>query len=231
MSSGKQDSEVWQPQNLVFYLNVYYSDQIDWNQQLMKLQKKGKTKEQNRRHLAFTILAPFISKVRPTDPPEALLFACFKFDAFNDLDWANKLEDIFDRDQIIKKERKHLMSIGSIAPVEYHSRSRQALKWIYEEAAKDKSINTENKEAVLNRLKSVVMIYGPSSICSLFQRPELKSSFFMKTPNWRTGYFIEHALREHFSHDQLLKMKQRDIASSPEELIKFFGTPAKNTSS
>lgn len=231
MSNEKHESEVWKPHNLTFYLSVYYSDKPDWNLQLLKLQKKGKTRDQNRRHLAFTILAPYISKVRETDPVEALLFACFKFDAFNDLDWASKLEDIFDRDQIIKDQRKDFMSIGSIAPVEYHSRSRQALKWIYEEASQDSSISVGNKEEVLNRLKSVVMIYGPSAVCSLFQRPELKSSFFMKTPNWRTGYFIEQALYEHFSHEQLLKMKHRDIQSAPDELIKFFGPVAEKSSS
>ena len=231
MSSGEATNEVWQPENLNFYLNVYYSDVPDWNRQLERLRAKGKSKDVNRRHLGFTILAPYMLRMRPTDPPEALLFACFKFDNFYDLDWADLLEKTYDQDQIIKQRRKALLQMGSIVPVEYHSRSRQAIKWIYEQASEDPSVTSDNKAEVLNRLKSVVVIYGPSAICSLFQRPEIRSVFLTKTPNWRTGYFIEHSLYEHFSFEQLQQIKERDLESAPEELVKFFGEPSTEQSS
>lgn len=230
MSNGAKENEVWNPENLIFYLSVYYSDKPDWMKQLAKLQRKGKPREMSRKHLAYTILSSYLLKVRTTDPPEALLFACFKFDSFDDLDWASKLEDIFDEDQLIKANRNRMMG-SIISPVEYHSRSRQALKWLYEEASADPTVDESNKEMVLQRLRNSILLYGPSAICSLFQRPDIKSSFFMKAPNWRTGYFIERALYEHFSFEQLVQMKERDLESAPSELIKHFGEAEQSQSS
>lgn len=66
------------------------------------------------------------------------------------------------------------------------------------------------------------MIYGPTAVCSLFQRVELKSEFLMKMPNWRTGYFVEHFLYKFFTLDQLQQMKKLDIEKAPHELVKFF---------
>src|SRR5690606_29054523 len=122
-------------------------------------------------------------------------------------------------------------SMGVIAPIEYHSRSRQAYKWILEEAAKDPTINESNKSDVLNRLKSSIMIYGPSSICSLFQRIEIKPAFISNALNWRTGYFIEQALYNFYDFEKLQQFKQRDIQSAPNELIKQFIDPQKEHSS
>lgn len=218
-----EENSVWQQDKLAYYLSVYYSDQTDWMRQLDKLWSRNSSRENKRRQIAYTILSPYFVKTRPTDPVEALLFVCFKFDNFNEINWEEKLEEIFKQDQIIKANRSQFLTMGCIAPVEYHVKSRQALKWLYEEASHDKTINVENKNDVLNRLKSLILIYGPSVICSLFQRKELKSEMMLKTPNWRTGYFVERYIYEYFSIDQLIQMKQKDLDSSPDELVKKFG--------
>lgn len=230
MSSGVDKNEIWNPENLKTYLNIYYSDQPDWDRELGKLRKKGKSRDMNRKHLAFTILAPFEINLRPTSPVEALLHACYKFDSFDDQDWASNLERVFVQDQVTHQNRNKFLSMGVIAPVEHHSRSRQALKWVYELAAEDGTITEANKNAVLNRLKSTIMIYGPSAVCSLFQKGEVKASYLMKVPNWRSGYFLERGLYLHNDLDKLLLFKQRDIESAPKELVKHFAEPQEQVS-
>lgn len=224
-----EQNDVWIPENLAFYLSVYYSNVPDWDTQLNKLRNRNYGRDTTRRHLGFTIVGSVEKRIRPTDPPQALLFACNKFDGYDDDDWATRLEEIYDRDQVIRENRQKLLSLGAIAPVEHHSKSRQALKWLYEEASKDGTISSEDKTYVPNRMKSLVLIYGPSAICSLFQRVELKSEFLLKVPNWRTGYFVEHFLYKFFTLDQLQQMKQLDIEKTPQELVKFFASGSEQT--
>lgn len=86
----------------------------------------------------------------------------------------------------------------------------------------DDTLSEQDKTLIGNRMKSLIMIYGPSVVSSLFQRVELKSEFLMKMPNWRTGYFVEHFIYKFFTLDQLQQMKQLDIERTPKELLKFF---------
>jgi hypothetical protein len=217
-----ENNDVWIPENLAFYLSVYYSNVPDWERQLSKLRNKNYGKDKTRQHLGFTIIGSKEKHVRPTDPPEALLFACYKFDGFDEQDWSSILENTYSEDQIIQENRQKLLSLGSITPVEHHSRSRQGLKWLYEEASKDETISDTDKTFIENRMKSLLLIYGPTAICSMFQRVELRSQFLPNVPNWRTGYFVERFLYEFFTLDQLQQMKQLDIERAPNELIKYF---------
>ena len=220
--TGNEGTNVWLPKTLTFYLSVYYSDQVDWNVQLQKLRSRKMSVEQRRSQIAYTILAPVELGTRPTAPIEALLFVSSKFSGFEDRDWPKALEKVFEEDTTNNALRGDLLGLGSIHPVEYHARSRQALKWLCEQASNDPTITDEIKNDVVNRLKNLILIYGPSSVCSIFQRPELKAQLLPRVSNWRTGYFIERALTSYFSPEQLKEMKVRDMDKAPRELRKSF---------
>ena len=223
-----EKENVWLPENLKYYLNVYYSNLPDWNVELERLRSKNRGQDQTRASIAFTILAPYELRVKVTDPPQALLFAGFKFDGFKDQDWSSKLESTFARDLEIKAFRQELLKLGSIHPVEYDPRSRQAYFWLKEQALEDPTLTDSDKINLDNRMKSLLLIYGPTAVSAIFQRPELTSQLVTEMPNWRTGYFVERFLHGSFDQDQLLKMKDTDVKRTPEIRVKYFVGSSEN---
>lgn len=222
-AENKDETRVWNKETLVFYLSIYYSGEVNWSAQLerLKVQKKSNA-ALVQKQVAYTILSPYLHHTRPTTPVEALLFVCPKFSDFNDMEWAEELEKVYEEDKALKALREELLALGSIHPVEYHVRSRQGLKWLCEQASEDPTIQVNDKDEVVNRLKNLILIYGPSAVCSLFQRPEMKAQFLPKVHNWRSGYFVEKELHRLFSRKELLEMKSHDIDTAPKELKKFF---------
>jgi hypothetical protein len=216
---------IWDKDKLKRYLSIYYSETVDWDDQLSKLWKQSRGNQKSyKEKIAYTIISPVRDKTRPTDPEEALLFVCFKFSNFNEADWVNLLEEEYTKDVEIEAFREVLLDFGGIHPVEYHPKSRQALQWLCERATLDKSIKPEDNALITNKLKNLIIIYGPSAVNSLFQKEELKYKYIKGAPNMRTGYFIEKALHEVYSQDKLKELKYKDMTRAPEELIVKFNT-------
>lgn len=212
----------WEKETLVRYLNLYYSDGVDWGKHLESLRSKG-TPEQVKKKIAFCILGSYVHKIKPTDQPERLLFGGYKFgEAYEDTDWVQEFNALLEEDERIEQTRNSLLtSTGCISPIEYHSRSRQAFIWMTDEAKYDPRITKENRDDIYQKLKNVIYVYGPTAICSLFQKNDLRAQYIDTIHSWATGYFLERNLHACFGKD-LLTMKALDMERAPQELIKTF---------
>lgn len=216
----------WEPEQIAFYLSIYYSDVPDWTKVLGEFQANERkyNSTTTRKKIAFTIL----SGIKPLEEPERLLYGCFKIDMFKDVDnWVTRLDEIIQRDLAIAESRKMFLEEGFIAPPEYHPRSRQVLKWLEESAKTDPSITKETFPEVMQRMKNLVLIYGPTSVGTLYNKGEMKAQLHKEAKSWRTGYFVEAALHEHFGVDKLLELKKRDISQAPEYLVKYSAAKAQ----
>jgi len=216
------ETSVWTRENLAKYLSIYYSDQVEWADQLTKLQGRIKDSDRRRKQAAYTILAPYLHRVKATTPVEALLFACFKFSDYDEIDWVRELEVTFEQDKHTKALQSRLLSMGYIHPLEHDARCNQALRWLCEQASRQDDIVTAPaavKAGVTNKYKNLIYVYGPSSICSLFQRPELKQSLLHNVHNWKTSYFIEKELLKANNDQQLMDRKELDLRRTQKDLV------------
>ncbi len=219
---NEQQTSVWTIENLSKYLSIYYSDQVEWEEQLKRLSRQVSDSSRRRKQAAYTILAPYLHKTAKTTPIESLLFVCNKWADYDDLDWVDKLEETYYEDIATEALRAELLALGYIHPIEHDPRCRQALKWLCEQAGKQDEIALsppQTKSSITNKYKGLIYTYGPSSVCALFQKPELKQQLLNNVHNWKTAYFVEKELRKHNTPKQLIERKSIDLNRTNKELI------------
>lgn len=206
------------------YLKIYVAD-IDWKPHISKLWSNTSNKIANaddakahmKKAIASTTLVSCYDKSIIPDPPENLLFWLPTWRQFNEKDWIALYKKVISEDIQIRKNRKKMLAIGIIDPIDYVPMTRQAFNWIYTKAEESNTINSSNKEDLIKKFQNLIRIYGGATICNLFLKHENNVS---KVINWRSGYFIEREIYKAYTLDQLLKIKQLEISKIDSKYVK-----------
>lgn len=212
------------------YLKIYNAD-IDWEPQLTLLSKRltgGAARASNdvinqmKKQVACTILLPTYDKSAISDPPEKLLFTCSKFSQFEGRDWHADLERIVAQDADNLLTREQAIDFGLIYPIQYSPRARQAFNWLMDSAEASGTTHDIDPNVIRQKMENLVLFYGGAVICNIYNKPEYAKKIG-NILNWRTGYFFERLIYEVYKPEEILKIKQHDIAEiqrSHPQLIK-----------
>jgi hypothetical protein len=199
--------------DFVKYLKIYNAP-IEWGEHLDQLFKQLNNKANDkvlarmaaRKHAAFTILFPTVDASCLTDPPYKLLFYAAKHPQLESKDWGVELCKVIEEDHKIKQVREELATLGTIDPIYYVPRWRQAFSKLMDEVERS---GIEVETASTKRYEFLVKCYGGNVINSLFQPQYVKQ--VGKIPNWRTPYFAERMIHKIYKRDELLKIKTLDL--------------------
>jgi hypothetical protein len=210
------------------YLNVYIGDS-DWskhiNQLWLNLEAKNKnldlSKEDIKRIIACTMLLPTYEKTTIPDPVHLILFWCTTWGQLKEKDWFSLLQDVVKKDILIQNNRKNLLDIGVIDPIDYSPLTRQASNWLYAEAENSGAINDSNRKEITTKLQNLVRIYGGAVISNIFTNHK---NSLNKILNWRSGYFFEREIYNVYSYDQILKIKQLELQKLNPKYIKLISS-------
>lgn len=203
-------------------LSIYVCE-TDWwphvgrlHQLLSRKHGKESASEMVRESVAFTILLPTEDKtIRiDCDNPENNLFKWRSFHQFEGKNWFKELQKVIRRDAEITEYRKQALALGVIDPIDYQPYSRQAFRWICDHAEEDGVELTDDK---LKKFRGLVMAYGGVAISYMFEK---HTAEVKKVTNWRTPYFIERALFNTYSIEQVLKIKSKELDSTNPKLVK-----------
>jgi len=213
------------------YLKIYVAD-IDWKPHISQLWSNAvnKSRDQNdaknhvKKAIACTTLAPFYDKTIIPDPPENLLFWLPTWRQFSEKDWLSLYKKVISEDIEIRKNRKKLLSLGIIDPIDYVPMTRQAFNWIYSKAEDANCITNDNKEDLIKKFQNLIRIYGGATICNLFMKHEASVN---KIVNWRSGYFFEKEIYKVYSLDQIVKIKNLEISKIDSKYVKKIKTNNK----
>lgn len=215
------------------YLNIYVAD-IEWSQHIKKLWKnfsnKNKTEEECKalvkRAVSCAILLPATENTQIPDPPHSLLFWCTGWAQFYEKDWFDIFKKVVKQDIKIKNSRIELINHGIIDPVDHSPVTRQAFNWLYEHA--EEQIQKENKQAVVNKLKNIVSIYGGAVVSSIFMSHQSNVDNVL---NWRSGYFFEKEIYKIYSLEKIKKIRSAEFAKTNPSFIKTISfNPSKQPS-
>jgi predicted nucleic acid binding AN1-type Zn finger protein len=206
------------------YLNIYVG-QTDWVKQINKLwinlENKNKnieaSKEQIKKVIACTALLPTIEKTTIPDPVYLILFWCTGWSQLNEKDWFSLFQDVVKKDLLIQSNRKKLLEIGIIDPIDYSPLTRQAFNWLYSEAEASGCINDSNKKDIEKKMQNLVRIYGGAVISNIFTNHKASIG---KIHSWRNGYFFEREIYNVYSFDQINKIKNLEIQKLNPKYIK-----------
>lgn len=206
--------------DLIKYLGIYISLDVDWERQINNLYSKLKDLDRLKKQIACTILLPTHDKSVLTDPPQNLLFWCGKYDRFAERDWVEDLYKVIDFDTKIAANRKQYLDIGFVHPIEYAPITRQAFNWLYDRAEQSGVVTDANKQDISNRFMNLTTVYGGAVICNIFMKDELKNRI-NKLLNWRTGYFVEHLINQTYKPEQILTIKQHELKKTNSKLVQI----------
>ena len=207
------------------YLTTYLGP-ADWDehigvlyQRLSRKTNEVEAKATLRKAVAFAILFPTTDKgfKIDSDHPEKLLFQGMAFQQFNSRNWVDDLQKTIKRDVNIEDWRRQALELGVIDPIEYHPFCRQAYNWVYGKAQETGAVTEETKQELARRFRNLVLAYGGAVISYLFTNHQ---NAVAKVLNWRSGYFIERAIFEAYSLDQVLKIKRAELERTNEKLKK-----------
>lgn len=204
------------PEKLETYLNIYVA-RADWKPYLDKLWTKVKhSKEEYCKAVACAILFPYHNRSFHVDSehPEGFLLGIFRFDQYNERDWAEEFREVIDRDAKIQEMRKKFLHLGVIDPIEFAPYPRQAFNWLRLKAEETK---VEINDELSNDFKRLVHIYGGAVVCNLFSR---HTEVIQRVLNWRSGYFFERSIYEVHSPDEIYKIKKAELDHANEKLIR-----------
>lgn len=215
---GTLDKEV-----AVRYLTIYLGEPSSgtWSEQIDKLYKKLKRKDQIKNVLAHAILVSTTDKSIDVEVPENFLHRSQFFRQLSEKDWFKDFQKVVEEDLAIDKYRAEAKSLGIIDPIEYQPYTRQAFNWLYDRAEDAGDITPQNKERVTRLLKNLVYAYGGAAICSVFTQ---HSEVLSKVTNWRTGYFFERVLFKVYTPEQVMKIKKQELAKTMPKLVKRIRT-------
>jgi len=206
------------------YLNLYVGD-CDWvkhiNKLWINLENKNKntsvSKEEIKKVISCTALLPTVEKITIPDPVHQILFWCTSWSQLHDRDWFTLLKEVIKKDILIQQNRKALLSIGVIDPIDYSPLTRQGFNWLYTEAENSGIINSENKKFIENKLQNMVRIYGGAVVSNVFTNYK---SNVQKVHNWKTGYFFEREIYNIYNLDQISKIKTLEIQKLNPKYVK-----------
>lgn len=209
------------------YLTIYVGD-ADWKDHIDTLyfrfvKKYGDAaSEKMRQAIAFAILLPLHDRSTRIDieHPENLMFRGPSFHQFDSKDWFAELQKVMKRDIKIQEDwRIQCLKLGYIDPIENQTFCRQAFNWIYERAQEAGDLTPLNKEDLTRRFRNLVWAYGGAVLSNLFTNHQNVTN---KILNWRTGYFVEQAVFDAYSLDQVLKIKTAELERTPQKMRREF---------
>lgn len=213
------------------YLKIYNAD-IDWDEHITSVRERVKTLPRQQqaielqKRLACAILLPYHEKNTIQNPPQNLLFFCHKWAQYPSRDWLAELHDIIEKDKEIEIIRNKCLALGIVYPLQYNPNTRQAFNWLYDEAKSSGDITEDNKQDITKKLQNIVYAYGGAVVCSVFQKPELKTKI-SNLLNWRSGYFFEKLIHEVYKPDEIIRIKTHEnnkIKNTDDKLIKMIKT-------
>lgn len=210
------------------YLNIYVGES-DWpkhiNQLWTNLENKNKnldlSKDEIKKIIACTLLLPTYEKTTIPDPVHLILFWCTSWGQLKERDWFTLFKDVIKKDILIQNNRKNLLDIGVIDPIDYSPLTRQAFNWLYAEAEKNDCITDENRSEIKTKLQNLVRIYGGAVISNIFTNHK---NSLNKILNWRSGYFFEREIYNVYSYDQIVKIKNLEIQKLNPKYVKKIGS-------
>lgn len=203
-------------------LTLYVAD-IDWwphvgrlYKQLRRRKSEDEARTAVRDSISFTILLPAFDRSTRIDyeRPEKLLFIGSKFHQFEERDWFNELKKVVRRDQQVTEWRRQVLSLGIVDPIEYQPYTRQAYRWLCEEA---EEAGVELTPDLRKKFRQLVMVYGGAVISYMFEKHR---DVVKKVVNWRSGYFFERAIYNTYSLEQIIKIKQAELNKTNPEYVK-----------
>lgn len=201
------------------YLNIYVGNS-GWEENLKKLVAftRGKNLEKIRRQIICCgILLPSIERNTNVEPYDTYLRRLCGWAQVKDKDWFAMFQEVVKQDVAITDRRIMALGLGVIDPIEYAPNTRQAYNWLYMKAEEAGAITSESKEDVKLRFQNLVKAYGGAVICNIFTRHEGE---LRKVLNWRSGYFFERVLWDVYTLDQVKKIKQKELDTTSERLVK-----------
>jgi len=208
------------------YLKIYVAD-IEWKTHINKLWKNFSNKKLGdeeckalvKKAISCAVLLPSLENTQIPDPPQSLLFWCTAWAQFNERDWFELFKETVEKDIFIKNSRKKIIEAGIIDPIDYSPLTRQAYNWLYDKAESTGSINDNNKDVVIKKLKNIVTIYGGTVISSIFvSHPQS----IEKVTNWRSAYFFEKEIYKIYSIEKILKIKNMEFTKTNPNYIKKY---------
>jgi hypothetical protein len=210
----------------VRYLGLYLGE-ANWEEHIDSVwgryvRQNGASKEQLAAKMKMTVAAAMLlptydRTVFPKDRPENLLHRISTWDQFKERDWYAEFQAIVAQDLKIKGWRNQALQLGIIDPVEEAVWCRQAFNWLFEQAQSSGVVTADTKDDIVTRHRNIVKAYGGAVISNIFTRHE---EVLKKVFNWRTGYFVEHAIFEVYTPEQVLKIKRAELAKTNARLVK-----------
>lgn len=200
-------------EEFVKYLKLYNAE-IDWlphlkdlgDQLYKKTNNRDMAKLAARKQAAFAILYPEIDHAAITDPPFKLLYYAAKHSQLDTKDWGTELVKVIENDAKIKRVRDELISLGTIDPIYYVPRWREAFCKLMDEVV---ASGIEVETPIEKRFEFLVKCYGGTIINTLFQPQYVKQ--VNKILNWRTPYFVEKMIHKVHKSEDLVKIKALDL--------------------
>jgi len=215
------------------YLKIYVAD-IDWTTHINKLWKNFSIKNKDeqecknlvKKAISCAVLLPSLENTQIPDPPQSLLFWCTAWAQFNERDWFALFKETVEKDIAVKNNRKKIIEMGIIEPIDHSPLTRQAFNWLYDMAESSNCISESNKEHVIKKLKNLVSIYGGAVISSIFVSHR---NTIQKVTNWRSGYFFEKEIYKIYTLDKIIKIKSMEFAKTNSNYIVKYSTLAKTS--
>jgi hypothetical protein len=206
------------------YLTLYLGEE-DWNKHINKLwinlEAKNKnselSKEQIKNIISCAMLLPTVEKVTIPDPVYQILFWCTSWSQLSERNWFQLLKEVIKKDLIIQENRKKLLQLGIIDPIDYSPLTRQAYNWLYTESQNSGVVTAENSSFIQNKMQNLVRIYGGAVISNIFTNHK---NNIQKVYNWKSGYFFEREIYNIYNVDQIQKIKSLEIQKLNPKYIK-----------
>lgn len=206
------------------YLTLYIGEDDSWASIINKTysQLNQAQKDDFRIKIAYAILLPAFDrsvKVDPDNPVDhwhKVMNGYYK-SQFDQRDWLSEFKQVVKRDIDIQTWRNQALGLGVIDPIEYQPYTRQAFNWMYERAKESGDLTDKNKDEVARRLKNIVLAYGGAVISNIFTRHKDRVDSLL---NWRTGYFIERAVFNVYTPEQVLRIKKQELNETNSKLVK-----------
>lgn len=215
------------------YLKIYVAD-IEWKTHINKLWKNFNNKNKDeqeckllvKKAISCAVLLPSLENTQIPDPPQSLLFWCTAWAQFNEKDWFSLFKETVEKDIQVKNNRKKIIEMGIIDPIDYSPLTRQAFNWLYDQAESSGCIDESNKDYVTKKLKNLVSIYGGAVISSIFVSHK---NAIEKVTNWRSGYFFEKEIYKIYSLEKIMKIKNMEFTKTNTNYIIKYNTLAKTS--
>lgn len=206
------------------YLRVYLGEPQngDWISNINALASRNMNKQDDlpgfmRRAVSCAILIGH-DKVDDSGP-ESVLHKCQYWRQFNERDWFEELKKIAIQDNEVLKSRAELLSLGVVHPLAWQPYTRQAFGWLVRKSEDMGDINPDNEEDVKEKLKNLVYTYGGMAVCSVYEKASSQDNFG-SILNMRTGYFFERLIHSYYTHEQLVRIKKKELSKTAPKLVK-----------